>query len=115
MPDSQVKSGLVWYLYGGSVFIPTYEEYLCSGFILAYIELLRLLVWGGPCPVASSRSCTHGELVEHFCYHTVYLGVAAWMHSYTHGDRRRDFARLLQRRRPASAPQEPSLAPSAGS
>ena len=98
-PDSHVKVGLLWYLYWDSVMISTFEEYLCCAVVLAYLELMRLLLWGGPCPVDLSRPCTTYELWTHFAYHTLYLGVASWIHHYTHSERRRDFACLNRSRR----------------
>ena len=107
-PDSLIKIGLLWYLYGDSVLVATFEEYLCCAFILAYLELMRLLLWGGPCPVDSSRPCTTYELWTHFAYHTLYLGVAIWIHQFTHIDRRKDFVnRRRSRRAPSSAPTPP--------
>ena len=96
-PDSQVKFFLVWYLFGGGVLTTTFEEYLGFAFVLTYLELARLLIFGGPCPVDSSRICTTYELFTHFVYHTLYLGVAVWMHHYTHSERRKDFVAFDQR------------------
>ena len=92
-PDSHVKVGLLWYLYWDSVMIVTFEEYLCCAFVLTYLEVVRLVLWGGPCPVDLSRPCTTYELWTQFVYHTLYLGVAVWIHHYTHSERRKDFAR----------------------
>jgi hypothetical protein len=105
-PDSQLKTGLLWYFYGGAVFITTFEEYVCCSLILAYLELVRLIIWGSaiPCPVDSSRPCTVDELWQHFGYHTLYVGVAIWIHSYTHSDRRRDFVRIHGGRVRSAAP-----------
>ena len=92
-PDSLIKVGLLWYLYWDSVMIVTFEEYLCCAFVLTYLEVVRLVLWGGPCPVDLSRPCTTYELWTQFVYHTLYLGVAVWIHHYTHSERRKDFAR----------------------
>ena len=100
-PDSQVKFFLVWYLFGGGIFTTTFEEYLGFAFVLTYLELARLLILGGPCPVDSSRICTTYELFTHFVYHTLYLGVAVWMHHYTHSERRKDFVAFDHRHTPA--------------
>ena len=90
-PDSQVKIPLLWYLFGGGVLTMTFEEYLGCAFVLTYLEMAKLLILGGPCPVDSSRICTTYELWTHFVYHTLYLGVAVWMLHYTHSERRKDF------------------------
>jgi hypothetical protein len=90
-PDSKLKVGLLWSMYVGGVFIPTYEEYLTYAIIVSYLELCQLIIHEVPCPVDSSRQCTTYELWERFAHHTLYLGIAAWIQYHTNCDRRRDF------------------------
>lgn len=92
-PDSKLKVGLLWATYVGGVFLPTYEEYLSYSIVITYMELSRLLIFGGPCPVDSGRVCTSYELWERFAHHTLYLGIAAWIQYHANSDRRRDFAK----------------------
>ena len=110
-PDSKLKVALLWATYVAGVFLPTYEEYLSYSIVVTYMELCRLVVFGGPCPVDSARECTSYELWEHFAHHTLYLGIAAWIQYHANSDRRRDYAKrtrkeandILRAQRPKSS------------
>ena len=109
-PDSQLKTHLVWCLYVGGIFLPSYTEYLGCSFIITYTEFIALVVFSGACPLDSSRPCTNYEILLQFNHHTVYLGIAAWIHYHTHSDRRREFARSTIRKRAESTKSRSLLA-----
>jgi hypothetical protein len=107
-PDSKLKVCPLWGMYVLGIFFPTYEEFLIYSIVISYVELCRLIVFGGPCPVDSSRSCTTFELLERFAHHTLYLCIAAWIQYHANSDRRKDFVRMSRKdtsdraRRPAA-------------
>ena len=101
-PDSKLKVQLLWHLYVGGFYFPTFIEYLCGALILAFLEFFRLILLGGPCPVDSSRSCTLYELMELLGHHTLYLVIAVWINFHIHTDRRREYMRQTREARKRS-------------
>lgn len=98
-PDSKLKMMLLWSMYVGGVFFPTFTEYLLISVAVAYLELVVLILLNGSCPVDSSRPCTNYELWEQFGHHTLYICIAAWIHHHIHSDRRKEFYKLVRGRR----------------
>ena len=97
-PDSKLKTMLLWSMYVGGAFFPTFEEYLLCSVSVAYLELVVLIVWSRGCPVDSSRPCTVYELSEQFGHHTLYICIAAWIQFHLHTDRRKEFRRTVRDR-----------------